>query len=263
MPKEVHMQTQHDDDAPVRSSQGTTAATLLLIAAVCAVLSLLLLASSGFGTRLGLWEFRTGFSLLKFSAYCGAGCAVLAVASGILSVRRKSPGWALLSLIVFASGLLVFAVPYSWRVKAQSVPRIHDITTDVDRPPQFLAIQPPTPGRFQYGGATVAAQQLRAYPDIKTAVLPAAAPQAFQTALDTVRDMGWHVVASVPAEGRIEAYDTTPWFGFRDDIVIRITPAGDRSLLDIRSVSEVGISDVGTNARRIRTFLSKISQGNR
>jgi len=253
------MRTKHDGDTPAGFPQGTAAAPLPLIAAVCAVLSLILLASSGVGTRLGLWQFRTGLSLLKFSAYCGLGCAALSLLAGILAVRNKSALRMLVSLAAFALGVLVFAVPYSWMAKAQSVPRIHDITTDLDHPPQFVAIPPPSPGRLQYGGATLAARQMKAYPDIKTAVLPVPAPQAFQAALDTARDLGWRVVATVPAEGRIEATDTTRWFGFKDDIVIRITPAEGRSLLDIRSVSEVGVSDVGTNARRIRTFLAKIS----
>ena len=71
--------------------------------------------------------------------------------------------------------------------------------------------------------------------------------------------MGWQIVASAPQEGRIEATDTTLWFGFKDDIVIRVAPAGNRSLVDIRSVSRVGISDVGTNARRIRNFAGKLA----
>ena len=84
-------------------------------------------------------------------------------------------------------------------------------------------------------------------------------PQVFQSALDTAHEMGWHIVAQVPAEGRIEATDTTFWYGFKDDIVIRITPAGDRSLVDVRSVSRVGVSDVGTNAKRIRAFIARMS----
>ena len=63
----------------------------------------------------------------------------------------------------------------------------------------------------------------------------------------------------MPAEGRIEAIDTTFWFGFEDDIVIRVTPAGDHARIDIRSLSRVGVSDAGTNARRIRAYLSMLS----
>ena len=70
--------------------------------------------------------------------------------------------------------------------------------------------------------------------------------------------MGWQIVAAEAGEGRIEAIDTTFWFGFTDDIVIRITPADYRALVDIRSVSRVGRSDAGTNARRIRAYIAKL-----
>jgi uncharacterized protein (DUF1499 family) len=61
-------------------------------------------------------------------------------------------------------------------------------------------------------------------------------------------------------EGRIEATDTTFWFGFKDDIVVRIAATGHGSRLDVRSVSRVGVSDIGTNARRIRKFLKELTQ---
>jgi uncharacterized protein (DUF1499 family) len=74
------------------------------------------------------------------------------------------------------------------------------------------------------------------------------------------RQTGWKIVDENQAEGRIEATATTRWFGFKDDIVIRIAPsAGNGSRVDIRSVSRVGRSDLGTNARRIRAFLEKFS----
>ena len=248
----------------MRNGNGTrssrfSALLLPLIAATCAIISILLLLSSGFGTRLGLWQFRTGFFLLKYAAYCGFCSAVLSLVSGVVSVRKRRLAWVLLSLFALLCGLLAFAVPYSWKLKAQSYPRIHDISTDLDTPPKFVAVIPLRQGLVEYGGATVAAQQIKAYPDIKTLVLPVSKDQAFQSALETAREMGWQIIAEVPAEGRIEATDTTFWFGFKDDIVMRISPAGDRSLLDIRSVSRVGASDLGTNAKRIRTFLAKMS----
>ena len=70
------------------------------------------------------------------------------------------------------------------------------------------------------------------------------------------REMEWEVITVAPEEGRLEAVATTAWFGFKDDIVVRIAPAGDGSLVDVRSKSRLGLSDVGTNARRIRGFLA-------
>ncbi len=70
--------------------------------------------------------------------------------------------------------------------------------------------------------------------------------------------MGWEMVESSKTDGRIEATATTTWFGFKDDVVIRIRPTEDGSELDIRSKSRVGRSDVGKNAERIREFMSEL-----
>ena len=91
------------------------------------------------------------------------------------------------------------------------------------------------------------------------AVIEAPAAKVFERALAVAQAMGWAIVASVPGEGRIEATDTTLLYGFKDDVVVRIAPDGDASRVDVRSVSRVGKSDVGVNAKRIRKFLSKLS----
>jgi uncharacterized protein (DUF1499 family) len=66
---------------------------------------------------------------------------------------------------------------------------------------------------------------------------------------------------NVSAESwRIEATDTTTFFGFKDDIVVRLTPIAGRTVVDVRSVSRIGRSDVGTNARRIREYLAALSR---
>jgi uncharacterized protein (DUF1499 family) len=70
--------------------------------------------------------------------------------------------------------------------------------------------------------------------------------------------MGWEIIAADSARGRIEAVATTRWFGFIDDVVVRISEDGSRSRIDVRSVSRVGRSDVGANARRIRAYLDRL-----
>jgi len=155
----------------------------------------------------------------------------------------------------------VAAVPVSWRLQAKRLPAIHDITTDTLHPPEFAAILPlrkDAPNPATYGGPDVAEAQKKAYADLRTEVLDLPFEQAFARSLAAARAAGWQIVAAEPAAGRIEAIDTTFWFGFSDDIVIRIVAAGDRTLLDIRSVSRVGKSDVGTNARRIRDYLKRV-----
>lgn len=236
-----------------------TGVVLPLFVAGCALISVLLLLASGVGARLHLWHFRTGFAILKVAAYSGLACAILSLVSGVLAVRKRHLLGVLISLLALILALIAFAVPFQWQQKAGQYPRIHDISTDLDNPPPFVALASKRPDRLQYGGAAIAAQQLQAYPDIRTVIIPLPKVQAFHIALSAARDLGWEIVATVPAEGRIEATDTTKWFGFKDDIVIRVVAAENRSLVDIRSASRVGISDVGTNAKRIRTFLEKVS----
>jgi uncharacterized protein (DUF1499 family) len=111
-----------------------------------------------------------------------------------------------------------------------------------------------------YPGGEVAAAQRRAYPDIGPLALAMPPATAFARALDAAKGMGWEIVAADAGAGRIEATATTPWFGFRDDVVVRITPAAAGSRVDVRSVSRVGRSDLGTNARRIREYLAMLSR---
>jgi uncharacterized protein (DUF1499 family) len=161
-------------------------------------------------------------------------------------------------------GLVVVGIPWQWWRTAQRVPPIHDITTDTETPPAFVAILPlraGAPNPAEYGGPEVAAQQRAGYPDLGPLILQVPLPQAFARALAAAHDMGWEIIASEPAEGRIEATATTFWFGFKDDVVVRITPSGDGSRIDVRSVSRVGRSDVGTNAKRITIYLARIAHG--
>jgi len=159
---------------------------------------------------------------------------------------------------------VVAGVPSYWLQQGRAAPPIHDITTDTENPPSFSAVIPLRSGAknpIEYGGAKVAELQHRGYPDIAPLVLPTTPDAAFNKALDAARQMGWEVVASEPRTGRIEATATTPFFGFKDDVVIRITPVPTGSRIDVRSLSRIGGSDVGTNAKRVRAYLAKIASG--
>lgn len=229
-----------------------------------AVLSALVLALAGPGYRLGLWELPTGFSILEWAAYGGLGAAAVSLLGGVLARPggpRRGLAFAILGLVV---GLAVTAVPASYLRTARSAPPIHDITTDTENPPRFEAVLPlraKAPNPAEYGGPAIAAQQLEAYPDVRPASLALSPDRAFARALAVAREMGWTIVEAAEAEGRIEATDETFWFGFTDDIVIRITPAaGTGSRVDIRSASRVGQSDLGKNAQRIRAFLARLAK---
>ncbi len=228
------------------------------VALVLAITAATLSVMSGFGHRFGLWSFTVGFAVLG-----GAAClAIVASVSGLAALIGAGTGGArrakIMAIASLAVSLPVFAVPLHWLYLARSLPPIHDITTDTRNPPNFVAILPLrrlAPDSSVYGGPRVAALQRRAYPDIRPTVLPVSPAEAFQDALNAARSLGWHIVAAVPQDGRIEATDSTFWFGFTDDIVVRVRPVAAGARVDLRSTSRVGLSDLGTNARRIRTFL--------
>lgn len=233
-------------------------AALALGLSLLAALALLL---SGPGNRFAWWDYRTAFGMMGWAAWGGvAGATVSLLVAGWAAYRRNRRA-AVIAIVGIVIGVLVFSFPLLMRSRAGQIPPIHDISTDTENPPEFVAVLPRRAGlnTAVYGGAALAAQQKQGYPDIAplTLALPSAA--AFERCLAVARAMNWEIVEASPASLRIEATDTTPFFGFKDDVVIRITPAGAGSRVDIRSLSRVGRSDLGVNARRIRTFFSRLA----
>jgi uncharacterized protein (DUF1499 family) len=229
------------------------------IPALLGLVAALLVLLAGPGSRMGLWEFRTGFILLRWGGYLGLAAAVSAILLAL--IRPQSGGTVPLTLGVLL-GLGTAYIPWYWSKQAQRVPPIHDITTDPEHPPQFIAVLPlraGAPNSASYGGPELAEVQRSAYPDIKPLIMTIGPDSAYSRALESARGMGWKIVAADSTSGRIEATATTPWFGFKDDIVVRVKPDAGGSRIDVRSVSRVGKSDVGTNARRIRAYLADLA----
>lgn len=228
---------------------------------VLAVIAALAVMLAGLGTRLGLWNFRTGLTILKWGGYWAVATTVFSLI-GVIMVKA---GRSRLDLLGASLGLLIsliiLGVLGQWYWTARHVPPIHDITTDTENPPGFVAILPlrkDSPNPAEYGGQVIALQQRVGYPDLGPLILNIPPDQAFNKALLTAHEIGWEVYTSDQSQGRIEATDTTFWFGFKDDIVVRVSSADGGSRIDVRSVSRVGRSDVGTNARRIEIYLKKI-----
>ncbi|HVA54495.1 MAG TPA: DUF1499 domain-containing protein [Gammaproteobacteria bacterium] len=149
-----------------------------------------------------------------------------------------------------------------WLKKAESVPAIHDISTDTAIPPRFLpdvlALRKRAENSVTCGGAKIAALQAKAYPDIQPLVFKLPATTVYAAALRTVQTMGWKLDSNDSVTGFIEASYTTFWFGFKDDVVIRVQANGNSTRLDICSESRIGKSNVGKNVRRIRTFRTAL-----
>jgi uncharacterized protein (DUF1499 family) len=220
------------------------------LALAAALVALAMLALSGPLVRFDLWSYRTGLSVFRWSVYVGLAAAVLAAIALLLpSVRARGLALPLIALVLALAALYP---PIAFLQRARAVPPINDITTDTANPPRYM-----TTARA-YPGAEFARQQRAAYPDIVPRMLPMAPREVFNRALAAAQAMGWEVVGRDAAAGTIEAVDTTRWFGFKDDIAIRVSAAEAGSRLDVRSKSRVGRSDLGTNAQRIRAYLQQL-----
>jgi uncharacterized protein (DUF1499 family) len=241
---------------------------IVLLGAGLTITSALLLLAAPLGYRLGIFSLRLALqTLLRWGAYLAIGAAVVSLVGLIITVatpkeRRRGLLLAAVSLVVAAAAI---AIPGRFRM-GPPAPPIHDITTDTRDPPQYVAVLPlraNAPNTAEYGGEHVAAQQRGAYPDLQPAILNVPPAQAFDRALAAVHEMGWDLVEADAAAGRIEATDTTFWFGFKDDVVIRVRPTDGGSRVDVRSLSRVGVGDAGTNAKRIRAYLKVLTHENR
>jgi uncharacterized protein (DUF1499 family) len=233
------------------------------LALALAGVAVVLLALAPIGWRAGWWHFRFSLlTLMPWAAYFGLAAvivSVLTLAIGLSRLDWRGIGFALVALI---GGGLIAYVPWHYDQIRQAVPPIHDITTDTDNPPAFVAVVPLRQDEgvnpVAYEGAKIAGQQRQAYPDVVPLTVSLAPDVAFERALDTAQQLGWTIVASDKAAGRIEASQKSRWMGFTDDIVVRVTPASSGSRIDVRSSSRYGRSDFGVNAARIRDYLTEL-----
>ena len=239
---------------------------MLFAAWVLAVLSAAMLVAGPLGARVGLWPFLVGFVMLAAALLDAVAAVIVGVLAGL---RTQRWGAALAAVVV---GAIVIAIPLAIVWSGFGAPPIHDITTDPDDPPLFDAVvrlraasdSPPA-----YDGADAAAQQRRAYPDIRPLLVNAPVSRVFDVALELARERGWQIAAADRAAGRIEAIATTFWFGFKDDVVIRVRSTSAKATVDepdggtrvdMRSKSRVGVGDLGANARRIQLFVSALRE---
>jgi uncharacterized protein (DUF1499 family) len=231
---------------------------LVLALAVLAAAGVLL---AGPGYRFGWWGLGPAFALLRHGAELGLLTGALALVLIAVGAARHSRGRFGLTIVALVIALTAFGVPWRMQAHARRVPSIHDITTDSEDPPMFVAVVPHRAGAWNpvtYAGAAVAQQQRAGYPDIVPLDLPVPPDRVFPAVESVARGFGWEIVASEPAKGRLEATATTPWFGFKDDVVVRIRARDGGSRVDVRSLSRIGGSDLGTNAARVRAFLERV-----
>jgi uncharacterized protein (DUF1499 family) len=245
------------------SSLAEKPSVVAVVGFAVAVFALLMVAGAGPVYRLRLVDLTDAFALMRWGAWLGLGAVLVALIGGWITRPGTHRRGFALTLVAAVIGAVAFGVPFAMLQSARASPPIHDITTDTDNPPRFIAmirLRQGSPNSSEYLGEAIARQQRTAYPDIQPATIAEPPDAAFRRALNAARDLGWQIVAAVPAEGRIEATDTTLWFGFKDDIVVRVAPTAGGSRIDIRSVSRLGEGDLGKNAARVRAYLRRLQQ---
>ena len=167
-----------------------------------------------------------------------------------------------------ALALALLAYPVYLAIQAERLPRLSQATTDYRKPPVFMISSrareargpwtPPPPNPDDE------ALQRAAWPRVAPIEVDLEPEQAYRMALRIAKDLGWRVVdATGPnlrgeAEAHIDATDRTLFFGFVDDIAIRIRPQGAKTQIDLRSASRIGAHDFGANARRILKFAAAV-----
>ena len=216
-----------------------------------------------FGHRLSIIDFQPALLGLVGSTVIG----LLAIFMGLIgtfnAIKTKEPK-IISTMAGSALGFLVVAPVFATALTGAGVPQIHDITTDLQHPPEFVAVKTLRTSAHnslnRLKPENLAALQQEGYPDLGPLWINRSVDQVFDQAIGLVKKRGWEIAAIAADEGRIEATDTTPIMGFKDDIVIRVQMLGDRTRVDMRSASRVGKSDLGVNAARIRHFLHDLNK---
>ncbi|MEL6360205.1 MAG: DUF1499 domain-containing protein [Pseudomonadota bacterium] len=252
-----------------------------LIIGLLSVIAILLagtIFAAGPGTRLGVWGYEFGLGLLftfGLPVVIATGGAVIALLLALIRERSML----VLALIALVLSGAAASIPLQMKKLADGNPFIHDITTDFDNPPAIIAAADlPRDNPAAYAGnepapktdpeISTAEAQRQAFPDIQTIVFQGDLEAAREKTRAVLEEMKMEVLAEGPVSEepgsgwRVEATFTSTWFGFVDDFIVRLVPQEDgTTLIDLRSKSRVGISDLGANAARVRTFRDRLGGG--
>ena len=233
-------------------------------------LAVALVAAVGSGA--GAWSFMTGFGILRYAFFAAIAGGLLAIIAFFMA-RRGGLHTGRLNLLALIIALAFGGYLMSQIATARQVPAIHDATTDLVDVPQFAALKVradnleniPDDGRPELTALDPESRwkaiHRESYGDLRALRLPLSVGETTTRAEALARARGWEVARADRQAGIVEATATTLFFRFKDDVVIRIRadparPGG--SIVDMRSISRVGQSDIGVNAQRIRSFLADL-----
>ncbi|MCH9651075.1 MAG: DUF1499 domain-containing protein [Deltaproteobacteria bacterium] len=247
-------------DTPTRTSPPVSVA----VAAAGALLALGAVVAARLGWAAPYSAFRV-FGLAIFTGgFLGLGTGLFALSrtwNDESPVQRRT-AWA--GTLMGAAMIFSLAMAGS---SAAKVPPIHDLTTDLEDPPVFVqaADLPANRSRdlsYPHGDPETPSRQGDAYPDLHPIRLWLEPQEAYEACHQVLEQVGWTLTGTDESLGFLEATETSRIFRFVDDIVIRIRPhSNGGSVIDLRSTSRDGISDLGVNAERIRLFRDTLKAG--
>lgn len=238
-------------------NNNTTKPRLITWAGYVALVCLILLPVAVLIVRSGMWQ--PGLGLYALASLGSLLALLVSIIQFLLPKLAQWRGAIGKNLLFALPGALLILTTLGSR---GSLPPIHDITTDTENPAIFVAApkeRGPDANSLDIKPDYIE-QQKAAYADLKTQRSVLSADEAFTRALETASALGWKVYHENRSTGVIEAVDSTSIMGFKDDVVIRIRSSATGSQLDLRSVSRVGVGDLGANAQRIQDFQSAFSK---
>lgn len=228
---------------------------------------------SAVGTGWGYWEYTSGLKGVAGAFLLGLGAILIGLVQGWRTRKAINPPPGARRWVGMGVALAYVAWVGTFLMAALTVPAIHDVSTDLADPPAFQTLKlradnlDNIPGADDKDMRGLTPQQRWAvvhqkdYGDIRSVRSNEPVPMVIAKAERLAKARGWDIAVSLPDEGRLEATETSAFFQFKDDVVLRVRPSetGEGSIVDMRSVSRVGISDLGMNAKRVRAFLADLT----
>ncbi|MDH4386977.1 MAG: long-chain-fatty-acid--CoA ligase [Caulobacter sp.] len=256
-------------------AKGGLADVYLALGLLMALAPALVILAGAVGMRMGAWDWRTGFAAVMVNGPApnlgwAPALLLLSILTGVIGLLVAAfGGWkrlwkkALLNLGVTAATIGALGAMIGMAAQA---PRIHDVATDwsvpmlfspkvmADRGPDANIVEPspvmPLDGGG-FAGRRISEINAETCPAARPVILSTDTATAYQTAKAALLKSGLTLVTDEPANGRLEAYAASLIYGFKDDVVVRVRRQGGGSRIDMRSVSRVGLGDLGANCKRI------------
>ncbi len=230
---------------------------------VCGLLGVLFPIVGALGARIGVWSFVVGAPLVLVGFLSALSAAILGVVAMLR--LRQTGGRLVVSAHGAALGLLMCLYLGGQLLAALPAPLIHNVSTDIENPPAFThapTLRPESSNPLVYESERIGPMQREAYPDVKPLVVAVARDELHARVKRVLEEMEMTVTRDDPVAGEIEAVATTFWFGFEDDLVVRLREVEDGTRMDVRSVSREGLGDMGTNANRVMEVIKRVHSVN-